>query len=357
MTDSNNILDYTQAMTPKGRSAKPDNAIGRDNQVDSLVTEFLKKVTLGEITQFEHMAAVPLFGPTNGPYYLTLTEAIADGLLSVSEIDKHGSVPQLRVDNQADLPVLLLDGEELAGAKQNRVLNTTILVKANSTTIIPVSCTEQGRWSYNSPTFADSGYVMPPRARRGKTANVSASLSNKQGFQSDQGEVWSEVHEIACLIGAHSKTGAMRDIYESRRTSLDDYLKAFPIADGQTGVLVMIDGAPVGLDIVSRPEAFERIGPKLITSYAMEALLSTHEKPVAASINTALRFVSQARASHGVKYDSVGHGTDLRFASAHVVGSALVYNEHVIHAAFFPRDNDSDSGHMSGPSNRRMFRM
>jgi len=46
--------------------------------VDSLVTDFLKKVSPGEISQFDHMAVVPLFGPTNGPYYLTLSEAVAD---------------------------------------------------------------------------------------------------------------------------------------------------------------------------------------------------------------------------------------------------------------------------------------
>ena len=46
--------------------------------MDSLVTDFLKKVSPGEISQFDHMAVVPLFGPTNGPYYLTLSEAVAD---------------------------------------------------------------------------------------------------------------------------------------------------------------------------------------------------------------------------------------------------------------------------------------
>ena len=37
-----------------------------------------------------------------------------------------GSVPELKVINKAEIPILLLDGEELVGAKQNRVLNTTM---------------------------------------------------------------------------------------------------------------------------------------------------------------------------------------------------------------------------------------
>ncbi len=55
----------------------------------------------------------------------------------VTEVSEAGSVPFLQVANGADRPLLLLDGEELIGAKQNRILNTTVLVAARTEVTIP----------------------------------------------------------------------------------------------------------------------------------------------------------------------------------------------------------------------------
>ena len=81
------------------------------------------------------------------------------------------------------MPVLILDGEEIAGAKQNRVLNTTVLLKEESETIIPVSCTEQGRWHYTSDKFSDSGVVTAHKVRLYKNLSVSQSLESGMAIQ------------------------------------------------------------------------------------------------------------------------------------------------------------------------------
>ena len=73
------------------------------------------------------------------------------------EVSEQGDVPNLLFENLGDRKVLLVDGDELVGAKQNRIINTTILLGGKSSTVIPVSCVEQGRWSYDSPRF-DSGH-------------------------------------------------------------------------------------------------------------------------------------------------------------------------------------------------------
>ncbi|MBD3402326.1 hypothetical protein GF420_05480 [candidate division GN15 bacterium] len=299
---------------------------------------------------------MPLFSPAGGPFYLTLGEALDDSLLEISEVSESGSVPELQVENKADLPVLLLDGEELVGAKQNRVLNTTILLKKQSTTTIPVSCTEQGRWSYTSPKFADSGHVMTPRSRLTKARSVHQSLSSLRSYRSDQGAVWDEVSDLQARADLHSPTGAMRDVYESRREKLEKYCEAFPIAPDHNGLLVMIDGIAAGLDIVSRPEAFLRIGPKLIKSYAMEALLTRGAAKKKGTGERGLRFLERVVSAEGRSYRSVGHGQDHRFSSPHVVGSALTYRKTVIHAAFFPTDGTASNPEMRGPSRRRRYR-
>src|SRR5207249_3998616 len=77
----------------------------------------------------------------------------AGAAVTIGEVSAAGEVPALSVVNDADRPVLLLDGEELVGARQNRILNTTVLVAAQATLRIPVSCVEQGRWSYRGKRF------------------------------------------------------------------------------------------------------------------------------------------------------------------------------------------------------------
>ena len=57
--------------------------------------------------------------------YGTLAEALRYGVIVVTEVNAGGSIPDLKVINNADSSVLLLDGEELKGAKQNRVLNAS----------------------------------------------------------------------------------------------------------------------------------------------------------------------------------------------------------------------------------------
>jgi hypothetical protein len=113
------------------------------------MVEYLNGIEFGEPTVFDEMVVFPVFTNNVGSVeYLTLKEAMNKNLIDITEIDDSGVVPELKVKNNADIPVLLLDGEELLGAKQNRIVNTTILLKEKFETITPVSCVEPGFFKF-----------------------------------------------------------------------------------------------------------------------------------------------------------------------------------------------------------------
>lgn len=109
--------------------------------MDNPPKEFLAEVKVGA-KQFHHnMTLYCLLSAREAAAgFQTLDEALSKNLLVVSELGEGGSVPELKVVNRSEQKVLLLDGEELVGAKQNHVLNVTILLTPESETVIPVTC-------------------------------------------------------------------------------------------------------------------------------------------------------------------------------------------------------------------------
>jgi len=325
--------------------------------MDPIIHKYIESVKLGKSQVYKNMGIVPLFALTDsGPVYLTLQEALDQQLLKITEIDKGGSVPELKVTNTATQYVLLLDGEELMGAKQNRVLNTTILLKSNSDIVIPVSCTEQGRWAYSSAEFSSSGHVMSHSLRSSKTRSVHSSLRGGRGHQSDQGQVWDDIRQLSAKTGVDSPTGAMRDVYESKASDLAEYEKAFEYQSQQHGALVFINGKVVGFDILSRASAYQQLHPKLVKSYAMDAMHEPTEQSETPSISLAADFLAATINCTAENYPSVGYGEDHRFEGERMVGSALVADESVIHIAFFRIGENETDASMAGYRQRRGFR-
>ncbi|MEN6615787.1 MAG: DUF6569 family protein [Syntrophorhabdus sp.] len=325
--------------------------------MEQMISNFIDSIAFGEVKTHRNMSVIPLFASTNHvPAFLTLKKALEGGHLVISEVDHSGSVPELLAKNGADLPILLLDGEELAGAKQNRVLNATILLREKSETVIPVSCTEHGRWHYKGEHFHDSDVIMARKARQNKTETVLNRLRNEMSFRSDQGRVWDDIAEMSRDAGVRSETGAMRDVYESKKASLDEYIQALPLIDRQQGLFVLIGGEVVGFDIIAQGSAYADLHAKLIKSYAMDALIDHHNAHGVNREKKAREFFDAILSSTEEKYKSVGYGTDYRFENGIAVGSALVNFEQVIHMAFFRTSVTNRTGRMSGSSRRRANR-
>ena len=299
---------------------------------------YLSGLQLGEPQTAQHIVIIPILQSAAGKTaYLTMREAIEQQFLTITEVHTLGSVPELTAVNNSDSLILLLEGEEMMGAKQNRVVNTSILLKKRSKTTIPVSCTERGRWSYKSPVFADSGVVMSRDVRAIKVETVTESLRQGKAYCSDQHAVWQGIGELSSRAGVASPTSSMRDVFEARRKQLDDHLRTFTQVPDQTGVIVLIDGRAVAMEAVSQENAYRVIHSKLVMSYCLDAILRKGKVNGGSVREEAQALMKAISESECQKFPSVGHGHDYRLAGNGLVGAALVYKNEVIHMSVFKK--------------------
>jgi hypothetical protein len=326
------------------------------------IKSYLNHLRFGETQSHRNLTVIPLLATRDSvPPYISLAEAMERKTLIVTEISEGGSVPQLLVLNDGDQPVLIIDGEELLGAKQNRILNTTILLKEKSRTIVPVSCTEQGRWAYASAQFAMSDSVLERKIRSRKSRSVSESLSQCNAPQSDQGEVWEGIQALHCKAKSLSPTSAMHDAFKAQAGQLNECLRAFCRVEGQVGLMVLIGGEVAGFDVVSRSEVYARLHEKLVRSYVLDALLdqSTTAKTAKDATPLARSFLTALEQSREEVFPSVGYGRDHRFHSPTLTGSALVHADCPVHAAFLTLEESAPASpvaKLSSLRSRRHFR-
>ena len=202
------------------------------------IHDFVKTLKQGGKQSHLNLALFPLLSADGGnPDYLILEEALAQGVVEIKEVSEGGNVPELKLINKSCKKVLVVDGEELVGARQNRIINATFLIAGNTEVIIPVSCVEQGRWSYRTHKFASGENVMPAAMRFINQRNVAMNLKEGSGFRSNQGMIWNELAAKSERMAVHSSTGAMADLFEGQKDRLGEYLKAFRLVDCQAGAL------------------------------------------------------------------------------------------------------------------------
>jgi hypothetical protein len=324
------------------------------------IRDNLAEIEIGAPATFQNLALFPLVceNQREEPGYLLLDEAIERQVLVIQEVSQNGSVPDLLVTNSDELPVLIMDGEELVGAKQNRVLNLTVLVPAHSTIQIPVSCVEAGRWSYESSAFRSSPHSQYARGRATRAAHVTQSLMATGERNSNQVEVWAELEEKALRLGTHSPTGAMMAMYLEHAPQVEEYAQAFNALEGQRGALFAINGEMQGIDFFDNSRTFRLVLPKLIRGYALDAIDCPPGPLRQPPTGDAPIFLNLVREAEVIGKPAVGMGEDLRLQSREIVGGALLAMHSLVHLFAFRQratgeKRSGNAGRMSRPSWRR----
>ena len=213
----------------------------------------------------ENMAIIPLKTEKNTKIdLLTLKKGLELGLANVKECEQ-SQVNTLIVENKAVTPLILIEGEEVIGGKQNRIVNETTLIAPQSSMEIPVNCSEQGRWDYKSE-FIHSAYIADYNTR-------SARVHAKRLHRPVQHAVWSSIDEVERDHAFHSRTRALSDSYDHLKRNHSEVVKVFEIAKDQNGVLVIVDGEVKGFEAFLNSDIYTQFHEKIIKSYLMSSKL------------------------------------------------------------------------------------
>jgi hypothetical protein len=263
---------------------------------------------------------------------------IKEGTVQVKETSDSGSVNSLIVLNTSNNFVFLMDGDILAGAKQNRVLNTSVLLAPQSKTLIPVSCVEQGRWRSVSGQFSSTDYSAPSNMRKMKSENVSSNLKKSKTFDANQGQVWGSVRDYAMNYSIDSPTSNYSDVYESMRKEFDQSLGKIAVDEKANGVLFFLDKSVLHVDIFDSTAIYGHYFPKLLRGASMEISGNKPSKESLTEAQAKYELVDFLDGWEAVKKDAhpgVGMGTEKRAVDERFAGMQLEYNDHKIHTSIF----------------------
>jgi hypothetical protein len=293
----------------------------------------IPEVRVGDPLSDESLFVFPLFITTPGSVdYVLAEEAISNGTVSVKEVSESGSVPELFVENSSDERILFIEGDELKGAKQNRILNTSLLIPARSKMRIPVSCVERGRWRYSSRGFAFSGSHSPSTLKFTMKKSVAASLKKGRGHFSDQGEIWRKVNELHSKQGFSSPTEAMSDVFDALKRRIDARREKLHYVEGASGLAVATGGRILALDFFDKPETCRKVWNRLLSGVVMETLgEAAFEKGRTATIGDVERLLDRVKKTEWKKVEPVGEGEDYRAESGNDQRSILAVNDVIVH--------------------------
>lgn len=282
-----------------------------------------------DVQTHKNMAIIPIKTPfTYNLDVITLKKGFELGLVNVKECEQ-STVNTLVVENKAVTPLLLIDGEEIIGGDQNRIVNGTILIAPQSEMKIPVNCTEHGRWRYKHE-FQHSDYMGTSRLR-------CASISANRSSASVQQAVWNSIDELEANRSFHSPTQAMSESYDSMKTDLNEIISDFKIEKGQTGVAILADGKIRGFELFLNSDVYSQYHEKILKSYLID--IDINDSVFTIDTDAAKSFVANVIDSETTPSKNIGLEKRFEIKSDDGVGTLYTHKDELIHCSFFTADD------------------
>ena len=212
--------------------------------------------------------------------------------------------------NNSKRPLILLAGEIVTGGKQDRVIAKDRIVPPESDPIdLGVFCVEPGRWVASSEKFGGMSLAMAAPSVRG------SAMADK-----DQSKVWAKVKESQeqVVSGMPLPAPAAREVQETSsyarvmqqpevakhvdsvaepvQRNYESVIKQLKDKNA-VGVVAAVNGEIVWADIFASTSLLQKYWPKLVRSYASEAVV-TKAKGAQVTAKQAQEFLNDMQGRH-----------------------------------------------------------
>ncbi|MDX9753179.1 MAG: HIRAN domain-containing protein [bacterium] len=298
------------------------------------IQDALYRIDMGYGLHHENLTIFPLFYP-NGqePGYTLLNTALEEGTAVIEEVNESGSVNSVMIHNQGPLPLLVPEGAIITGAKQNRVINVSILVSPGIRIRVPVCCVEQGRWSYTSRTFQTTHFAHP-NLRGKKVDKLYADRISTGEANSDQGEIWEEVANYMCCMNLHSSTQSLTDGFQQVQDRITAYREAFQLPSKTCGVMVFCGETALGMDLFDHSDSFQAMWGAIGDAYFSQAI---QEKREEAKTPQAIPkdILCQIRDGIVLSKKNIGAGKEFMVKTPALVGTGVWFEDKIRHMSVF----------------------
>lgn len=292
----------------------------------------LPELTVGTGARRGSVTVLPVFATTDlarADYDLG-TDAVIAGQLEICELQTGAQVDHLLARNRGPRRVLLVEGDHLIGARQNRMLTSSVLVGASGKVNVPVSCVEQGRWEGPTSRFRADATSGSARLRQIAKLTVTQSLLANGRRAVDQSRIWRQIAQQQASLRVKSATSALSHTYAARAADITEIAGHLQYTPGAIGVALGVGAELVSIDLFDSPVTCERYWRRLVEGAALEGLGAA---PRSAGLVSAevLRLLDELRAADWSRVAPVGDGEELRTSTPSAAASLLILDGRVVH--------------------------
>ncbi len=299
----------------------------------------MENIKIGEPVFQRNLLLFPIYGGNGkGKDYenlKTIEEACKEGFGKFEEL-KNPDVSRIIFRNSGNYPVFAIDGEEVLGAFQNRVINTAFFSEPNTVIEVPVSCVEEGRWG-GGRSFIASGTALYPSLRAILLKTTNKNFSRYKTYRSEQSIVWENIRSSLNSLRVSSRTLSLHDAFKGYESQIEWYFENLDFGEAK-GLIAFAGSKFICMDLFISPFLFKKFMPKILRGYAFDALLLRENPTDLIKPEEAKRVIDKAFKSKMKKYPAVGKGFEFRGEGEGIIVRGLKEeeNKEFLHLAVFP---------------------